>query len=65
MSFKDFQAKHYQKYRNLFPFMKETQLKVKMKQIWERSKRRNVSLPRAREEHEQYRCCPAKYLHGM
>lgn len=37
MSFKNFYAKNYPRYRQLYPFLKQSQLKIKIKQAWERN----------------------------
>lgn len=47
MSFKSFYAKNHQRYRQLYPFLKQSQLRMKIKQLWERNHclRNSLSLP--------------------
>ena len=45
-AFTEFYSKNYEKYKQIFPFIKKAQLKSKMKQIWEREKEQKGGQPR-------------------
>ena len=52
MSFKTFYAKNQQRYRQLYPFLKQSQLRIKIKQLWERNNcsRSSFSVPNPVED---------------
>lgn len=47
MSFKNFYAKNHQRYKQLYPFLKQSQLRMKIKQLWEKNRclGSSISLP--------------------